>query len=450
VSAPFGQGKSWFINHFFNESGFSQEFNLVHLYPVNYSVASNRDAFELIKYDILFELAIANPQLLSPKFADKVVGKLSNAANFVKNNCEKITRDVLIHALKEFAHIDKVIPETVLNELLQSFDESNAKELDDFTKRQITQVGSIYEKNIITKLINDELARIKEVENASKRNVLIIDDLDRIDPEHIFRLLNVFSAHIDQKDSEASFKFNFDHVIFVCDIENVKDLFKQRYGSLNSWQGYINKFYTNGYFVLKNNPLMQYFYRSERNKLLDSMMNQVTWLNSAQIEYVLSFAHELIEFLMDKEMISFRHLKHLQDIQLNEIFNQQPPFFPYSEGGSTSMHPFIPLWIGLLMKLMGGSTELTDFMVKNREMMRGFELQDKEFYLQVFLPISQLKESSKIKPDFFSNCRYAYYDLGSRANGFNLIEEFVAVLKKLPQLSTQSPENLFSKRQSAL
>jgi len=71
---------------------------------------------------------------------------------------------------------------------------------------------------------------------------LIIDDLDRIDPEHIFRILNVFSAHFS-KDYE-SHKFGFEKVILVCDLNNIRNLFQHKYGSGVDFSGYIDKFYS--------------------------------------------------------------------------------------------------------------------------------------------------------------------------------------------------------------
>ena len=59
-------------------------------------------------------------------------------------------------------------------------------------------IGSIYEYNYITKAINVFLNEIK----GEKKNVLIVDDMDRIDPEHLFRILNVLSAHNNHFDTE--------------------------------------------------------------------------------------------------------------------------------------------------------------------------------------------------------------------------------------------------------
>lgn len=64
--------------------------------------------------------------------------------------------------------------------------------------------------------------------------MLVVEDLDRIDPAHLFRILNVFSAHIDYcykygnkaEDSIAGNKFGLDNIVLVCDFSNIRKLFR--------------------------------------------------------------------------------------------------------------------------------------------------------------------------------------------------------------------------------
>ncbi|MGL4581912.1 MAG: P-loop NTPase fold protein, partial [Flavobacterium sp.] len=53
-TAPFGAGKSTFIDDF--KTAHKDEYRFIRLYPVNYAVSANEDIFELIKFDILYEL----------------------------------------------------------------------------------------------------------------------------------------------------------------------------------------------------------------------------------------------------------------------------------------------------------------------------------------------------------------------------------------------------------
>ena len=71
--------------------------------------------------------------------------------------------------------------------------------------------------------------------------MLILDDFDRIDPEHTFRILNILSAHIE---SDEQNKFGFDHIIIVGDIDNLRNIFHHKYGDKTDFWGYFDKFFT--------------------------------------------------------------------------------------------------------------------------------------------------------------------------------------------------------------
>lgn len=53
LSGKFGSGKTTFINKFFDTA---ESYECIRIAPVNYTVAANEDVFELIKYDVLFQL----------------------------------------------------------------------------------------------------------------------------------------------------------------------------------------------------------------------------------------------------------------------------------------------------------------------------------------------------------------------------------------------------------
>ena len=70
-----------------------------------------------------------------------------------------------------------------------------------------------------------------------------MDDLDRLDPESIFRLLNIFSSFFDRNQKN---KFGFDKIIIVADYENIKNIFHHKYGEETDFEGYmINSFQQN-------------------------------------------------------------------------------------------------------------------------------------------------------------------------------------------------------------
>ncbi len=249
-SAPFGCGKTFFLKRFFYESS---NFLALHLYPVNYSVSKNEDIFELIKYDILYEL-------LSKKISlDKLEVSFSEAIPFLDS--EEQTK-----AIGQFLSFVPKLGKTVVDvfseikKLGQTIDEKRNKlgkdeseEIKQFADSIHKTKGSIYEIDFYSNLIIDLVKRLKH--EQGKEIVLIIDDLDRIDPDHIFRLLNIFASHLDLEKSEEN-KFDFDRIIFSCDIENVRTIFHNKFGQDVDFSGYVDKFYSREVFEFNNKTLI--------------------------------------------------------------------------------------------------------------------------------------------------------------------------------------------------
>lgn len=237
-SGAFGTGKTTFLNYFFDVR--KTEYNVIRLAPVNYVISSNEDILRYIKYDILRSLIESGRLSLNhEKF------KLYETLPFfIETEYPKLVRSILFGiskvklAAEGLATISKDLTK-IANEIVKHNTEFNKTENalgKDFIRVIENQEGSLYENNIVTELINSGL------EDHVRENVLIIDDLDRIDPGHIFRLLNVFAAHIDNKEEGS--KFGFDKIILVCDINNIRNIFSTKYGSKTDFNGYIDKFYS--------------------------------------------------------------------------------------------------------------------------------------------------------------------------------------------------------------
>tara|TARA_R110001599_G_scaffold184247_4_gene377745 strand:+ start:718 stop:2238 length:1521 start_codon:yes stop_codon:yes gene_type:complete len=247
-SGPFGIGKTTFIKEFSEIN--KEKYNVIHLFPVNYSVSSNEDIFELIKYDLFYEILKFEP------IVDQTsISKLEHLPFFAKQEFNK-----LIHIfLKAIPKIGKPISEVLkdLDSLVGKFKEEN----EDLNKTEFSHIasfiegmseskGSIYEFDFYSSLIKSLLENIKSPKEEGgpvKENILVIDDLDRVDPDHLFRLLNVFAAHVDF-DKEEDNKFGFEKVVFVLDIKNVLNIFQNRYGQNVDFSGYIDKFYSKTVF----------------------------------------------------------------------------------------------------------------------------------------------------------------------------------------------------------
>lgn len=242
-SGPFGTGKSTFLNEFSQTE--IDDFFYLKIFPVNYSVSANEDVFELIKFDILFQLI--------GDYYDQIDLEKEDFTLLLKSQVfimEHLKFMPLLYAILGFSEkigtpiVDfiKALEQTVGN--FKKFSDEikidEERDIKAFLKSIEQRKGSTYEMDAVSALIFNLIQRVKNKNNKS--SVLIIDDLDRLDPEHIFRLFNIFSAHYNEVNGNN--KFGFDKVIFVCDIENIRKIFHHRYGFDVDFSGYIDKFYS--------------------------------------------------------------------------------------------------------------------------------------------------------------------------------------------------------------
>ncbi|WP_053003530.1 P-loop NTPase fold protein [Sphingobacterium sp. Ag1] len=319
-SAPFGTGKTYFLKEDFVPKC-DEQYNAIHLYPVNYSVSSNEDIFELIKYDILFELVL--------KYKDSILNideleldKGLALQLYMQDNFKAL--DFTQQVFKATTKLGKSISDILdLLKLEKSkFDEfyGNLK-ANEFTTiktylESFENGKGLKEFDAISALISEILGRLK---SETKQNVLIIDDLDRIDPEHIFRIFNVLSAHRDYHTSKN--KFGFDKVILVCDIENIKRIYEHRYGKYVDFQGYINKFYSKSIYSFNNARYIRGALRDYLDELqYEDFPNDLRHfrLNSRNGDgFYKSFLY-LLQIFVEHRKLSLRSLKNIQKIPLTQ------------------------------------------------------------------------------------------------------------------------------------
>ncbi|MDT0691530.1 P-loop NTPase fold protein [Salegentibacter sp. F188] len=245
LSGIFGIGKTYFIEKFFQDK--EEGFISIKLNPVNYSVSGNQDIFELIKFDIGFQLFSLNPDFEKVEIDTFLAGQFYLVENY---------RSVIQTLAKNLSKLDKrlnaIVNSTIkLGEKIDTYKEERSvdeeKELKNFLKFFKLKKGTYREEDNISELIYYLVQTLKAT-HPDKKIVLTIDDLDRIDPEHIFRILNVFSSHFDFYDYENENKFGFDKVVLICDINNIREIFRSRYGSDIDFSGYIDKFYSTEIF----------------------------------------------------------------------------------------------------------------------------------------------------------------------------------------------------------
>jgi len=257
ISAPFGMGKTYFLDNYFS-SDYAKDYVAIKLVPVNYSISANDDIFRLIKYDILIELLSSQRLLLDSIKISRAIAygvslqeKLPSIINGLVSFLPSLNKDAQV-VTSAWSAISSVI-----SPLLPIYEniEANRKDPNLYTRieefgKQIEQLP-ILEADYVTLFIEEALEKLVGDLDNKKKKVLIIDDLDRIDPEHIFRLFNIFSTHLDYHKEKTN-KFGFDKVIFVCDIDNIRTIFHTRYGIETDFSGYIDKFYSQEIYYFNN------------------------------------------------------------------------------------------------------------------------------------------------------------------------------------------------------
>ncbi|QZT36909.1 hypothetical protein K5X82_16985 [Halosquirtibacter xylanolyticus] len=253
-SAPFGTGKSTFLNYFFDRN--SERYDVFHLYPVNYAVSSNDDIMEYIKARLLGEFLSRDVVLEDNDFSDWIymhqwlLARLNNPENILEGLGAMIGLFPSIDP--SGGMVTKVLSQ--LSKLNKSFETYKKKHKDNSEKTQAgvflsgvnNQKGSLYDQGFIRQLLISLVRRNRA--DSGKQQVLVIDDLDRMDPEHIFRIMNVLAAHFDHEDYVNGNKFGFDKVILVGDYHNIRHIYQHKYGEKTDFAGYINKFFSRGIY----------------------------------------------------------------------------------------------------------------------------------------------------------------------------------------------------------
>ncbi len=248
-SAKFGTGKTTFLRYVFEDNKLDSDYEAIFLSPVVYSIVPNSDILELIKFDIITELLSKYPDCI-----DNIeVDELFVCSLFLQEKVEIVSEKVVSSIKKSKAFviakiINGLIESKSFNQTKQALEEAN----EDFLRRFVleTNVSRYREGDIVGHIIAQV---VKNIQNQGKKLVLIIDDVDRMDPGEVFRILNVFSVHWDTYRVRRNM-FEFSNVIIVADNDNLKSIFHHMYGENTHYEGYIDKFYTNGIhkFTLAN------------------------------------------------------------------------------------------------------------------------------------------------------------------------------------------------------
>ena len=259
LSAKFGDGKSYFLNSLMNNEEIKKDFVFLVLHPVNYQVVENKDIFELIKRDLLFQLV--NNGIYNKEY--EITNEIAFAF-YLQNNFQSLASGLLPYLL--YLNCDTKTTSALAAGLASiKFLKDLKDKVNDFKKKNNrsdvidTYIANgkslIYKNDAITKIIRDNICAYKE-KNTNKRIVLIIEDMDRLDPAHLFRIMNIFSAQMDYQYLDSfdpncdivGNKFGLDNVLLVMDYDNTKSIFAHFYGVYTDFEGYIQKFCNKGIF----------------------------------------------------------------------------------------------------------------------------------------------------------------------------------------------------------
>lgn len=286
-SARFGDGKSYFISEFIKKN--KNKYLFIPIYPVNYQIADNKDILEYIKRDILIrllasgEIGINDTTLSNSIYLFYylqlndicILPDLLSLAPDIHLNGSDISLSAFGLALKAF------------NKIKAKFEEyksklKNEEQIsEDFINKYEKEKGSIYEFDIISQLICDIIEQYRIKHKNRRKVILLIEDLDRIDPAHIFRILNIFSAHFDRytygeieyHKTQGLNKFKFDKVVTVCHYENIQSIYSHFYGANTDFKGYIAKFSIALPFKYSLKSTLLFFIKNNINKELQKFEN---------------------------------------------------------------------------------------------------------------------------------------------------------------------------------
>ena len=248
-SGKFGIGKTFFLKDFFQAR--KDRYDVYHLFPVKYQITSNEDIIKLLRYDILVELVQKYPDLLDADNKNDSISWLQQVGFFIKqSNTQESLLNCVANVANAIPALGRPVAETAdfireIRKLAQGWQETGMQlRQSDIEKMYQDMQQYKNETNELDGVLNKTIKEHKGTKN--RKSVLILDDFDRIDPEHIFRILNVFSSLLKiDKDGHGQVednKFGFDYVIIVGDRVNIENIFRHRYGQDADFVGYFDKF----------------------------------------------------------------------------------------------------------------------------------------------------------------------------------------------------------------
>lgn len=341
-SGKFGTGKTFFLKHFFKKN---EEYDVYHLFPIRYQISSSENILELLKHDILVEFFKKERSTHAYKNKRDYLLSFKKFISFYKT-CD----------LKPFAFsIVEAIP--VLNKLGRPFSEI-LKLYEDFRELEKKIEKKI---NIEDKTSTDLISSFLNTKINKNKSVLILDDFDRIDPEHVFRILNALSIH-NNEDEEN--KFGFKHIIIVGDIDNLESIFHHKYGEKTNFIGYFNKFFTIAPYFFDNTAAISK--KIQKDLLCEIDFGKFTKLKEFNKDKSGFMVHFLTKILTDMVLINEIDLRQLYKPIKFSIIKSNKDRFQSIEGRHLKHLYSIDISIDILISSLSSKKRLLEVLEKIR------------------------------------------------------------------------------------
>ena len=408
LSAKFGDGKTYLLNELRRDEAMQDKYEFFTIYPVNYSVAKNEDVFEYIKRDIIV-------QFYEKKLLEKIDLNALFGSEFTFDDLTSVVSFLLSCVpIGEFYN-------NVFKKFLEKKEEYEEKKhtVDKYLSRFANAAGCIYEEDGYTKLIRRAIKWISQDHSLNggewkaKKPVLIIEDLDRLDPKHLFRILNVVSAHIDDSNRPdiVGNKFGFSNIVLVMDYDVTKHIFHHFYGAEACYEGYMSKF-------LSREPF-RYSIKSIMIRAFEAQLGEKLGIHEL-LPHFKHFREKLIGS-------SLRDLYKLTQIDTDDYFNG----FEYSYFGG-SMPTSLPLFHLIIYMMESGMPvekieedlrSLNNFIF---QISNGYSIQYK--VIKLLYPV-YITNSPNIEYIKAYNATYNFY-LERREDGCGIVVKPVTVLEE--------------------
>ena len=408
LSAKFGDGKTYLLNKLRNDAVMKDEYEFFTIYPVNYSVAKNEDVFEYIKRDIIV-------QFYEKKLLEKIDLNALFGSEFTFDDLTSVVSFLLSCVpIGEFYN-------NVFKKFLEKKEEYEEKKhtVDKYLSRFANAAGCIYEEDGYTKLIRRAIKWISQDHSLNggewkaKKPVLIIEDLDRLDPKHLFRILNVVSAHIDDSNRPdiVGNKFGFSNIVLVMDYDVTKHIFHHFYGAEACYEGYMSKFLSREPFRYSIKYIMIRAFEAQLGEKLG--------------------IHELLPHLKHfREKLagsSLRDLYKLTQFDTDSYFNGSE--YCYSKGSMPTSLPLFHLIIYMMESGMPVEKIEEDLRSLNNiifQISNGYSIQYK--IIKLLYPV-YITNSPNIEYIKAYNATYNFY-LERREDGCGIVVKPVTVLEE--------------------